>query len=99
MNENKEGAWDWIQCHWITDLAHNSNSKLLPDLMNNQSMNKCDPNFNIFAITIPTCSLHYSHRVDRRKSKETNSKSREGVEEHDCKSQFISESEHLPAID
>ena len=81
------------------DLARNSNSKLLPDLMNNQLMNKRDPNFNIFAITIPTCSLHYSHRVDRRKSKETNSKSREGVEEHDHKSQFISETEHLPAID
>ena len=52
-NENKESVcdagkyiiWDWTQFRWITKLARKSNSKISPDLTNNQLMNKRDPNF------------------------------------------------------
>ena len=50
-NENKESLCDagkYISLgigRWITKLARKSNSKISPDLTNNQSMNKRDPNF------------------------------------------------------
>ena len=62
--------------------ACNINLKLSPDLTNNQLTNKCDPNFKILAITIPTCGLVICNRVDQQESIETNSKPSEGVKEY-----------------
>ena len=61
VNENKESVYD----------AGNSNSKLSPDLTNNQSRNKY--------LTIETCNLSYLQLSWPMKSKERNSKSREGA--------------------
>ena len=38
-----------------------SKYKLSPDLTNNQSTNKRNPNFNIFVLTIANCGLTYLH--------------------------------------
>ena len=62
-------------------------------------MNKRDPNFNIFAITIATCELSYLQESWPTKIQRNKFKIKVGSRRVEQIPQFISESEHLPAID